>query len=53
MEEKRDGGGASIFAEQDALREMKAVTVRSGKGAKDRTVVPPSVREPLETHLKK
>lgn len=39
---------------QDVDFEMKAVTVRSGKGDKDRTTTfPPSLREPLETHLKK
>lgn len=39
---------------QDVDFEMKSVTVRSGKGDKDRvTTFPPSLREPLETHLKK
>jgi len=39
---------------QDVDFEMKCVTVRSGKGNKDRvTTFPPSLREPLETHLKK
>jgi len=39
---------------QDVDFEMKSVTVRSGKGDKDRTTTfPPSLREPLESHLKK
>ena len=33
---------------------MKSITVRSGKGDKDRiTTFPPSLREPFENHLKK
>ena len=39
---------------KDVDFEMKSVTVRSGKGNKDRiTTFPPRLREPLETHLKK
>ena len=39
---------------QDLDFEMNSVTVRSGKGDKDRiTTFPPSLRTPLETHLKK
>lgn len=39
---------------QDIDFEMNSVTVRSGKGDKDRvTTFPPSLRTPLETHLKK
>jgi integron integrase len=38
---------------QDVNFEMKSVTVRSGKGDKDRvTTFPPSLRDPLEDHLK-
>jgi integron integrase len=34
--------------------DMKALTVRSGKGDKDRvTTFPPSLQEPLETHLRR
>ena len=39
---------------QDVDFEMKAVTVRSGKGDKDRvTTFPPSLRDALKAHLKK
>ena len=39
---------------QDVDFEMKAVTIRSGKGDKDRvTTFPPSLRNALEAHLKK